>query len=235
MKRSWLSGIGLGLVALTGFALSGCGPKIYNDGTYKGISQANKQSYAVAEVTVQKDKITAVKLSEITELGVEKDYATYLYAKAKEANTEMAKRLVGKQNTQGIDTYAGATSSSKKYIEAASFALEKARKTPTVKSTYFDGTFYGRSKAGKMGYGIAWVTIKGDKITAVELNDVTEKNDLKDWPTYLYPKALEAKGALEKAFAAKNSAVVDAVAGATDSSTNWMEAVANALANAKVK
>jgi uncharacterized protein with FMN-binding domain len=235
LNRDWLFGVVLSLVALVGLALSGCGPKTYNDGAYKGISQADGAGYTIAEVTVQKDKITAVKLTDVTELGAEKDYGTDPWPQAKEANTEMAKRFVGKKDTKGIDAYSGATGSSKKYIEAVSFALEKGRKTPTVKSTYFDGTFFGKSRAGEQGYGVAWVTIKGDKITAVKLDDVTEKNVFKDWITYLYPKALEAKDAMQKSFVEKNSATVDAFVGATSGSTKWMEAVANALANAKVR
>ena len=221
------------LVSVT--TASGCRPKLYNDGTYKGISQADDKGYAVADVTIQRDRITAVTLKEVTELGVDKDYATYPYAPAKEANVEMAKRFVGKQDTKGVDAYTGATSSSKKYIEAVNFALEKARKTPMVKTTYFDGTFYGRSKSGETGYGVAWVTMKGDKITAVKLDDVTEKGVFKDWVTYPYPKALEAKDAMEKRFVEKGSAAVDVFSGATTSSTHWMEAVSNALTNARVR
>lgn len=236
MKRSWLVGVLMLAVVALGVALSGCGPKIYNNGTYKGIGQADAHGYAVAEVTVDKDKITAVNLSEVTELAVDKDYNTYPYPKAKEANTEMAKKFVGKSDAN-VDTVAQATSSSKKYIEAVSFALEKAKKTPAVKTTYFDGTFLGKSKADDKGYGIAFVTVKSDKVTAVQLNDVVlPAGTLKDWATYPYAKALEAKGTMEKAFVDKNGAAgVDTVAGATGSSTKWIEAVTNALANAKVK
>lgn len=224
----------LGVLVVLLMVVSGCGPKLYNDGTYKGVSQADDKGYATAEVTVQKDKITSVKLVEYTGLGVEKDYNTYPYAKAKEANAEMAKRFVGKSDAK-VDTYAGATSSSKKYIEAVSFALEKAKKSPTVKSTYFDGTFMGKSKADDHGYGIAWVTIKGDKITAVRVEDVTEQNVLKDWNTYPYKTTFEAKQAMEKRFVEKNSPQVDTFAGATHSSQKWIEAVTNALQAAKVK
>ena len=233
-KRSLVVWIVLALM-LYGTAVSGCRPKVYNDGTYNGISQADDKGYAAADVTIQKDRITAVTLKEVTELGVDKDYATYPYAPAKEANVEMAKRFVGKQDTKGVDAYTGATSSSKKYIEAVNFALEKARKTPTIKATYFDGTFYGRSRASDAGYGVAWVTLKGDKITTVKLDEVTEKGVFKDWVTYPYPKALEAKDAMEKRFVEKNGPAADAFSGATTSSTRWMEAVANALANARVR
>jgi uncharacterized protein with FMN-binding domain len=146
----------------------------------------------------------------------------------------MAKRFVGKPDAN-VDAYAGATSSSNKYKEAVTHALEKARKAPAVKTTYFDGTYFGRSAAGEQGYSIAFVTIQADKITAVKLDDVTAANVLKDWPTYPYPKALEAKAAMEKRFVEKNSAVVDTYSGATNSSTAWVQAVGEALKNAKVR
>ncbi|HHW18335.1 MAG TPA: FMN-binding protein [Firmicutes bacterium] len=233
-RQNWFI-LGTGLVlAVMVTLVSGCGPKLYNDGTYKGISQADDHGYAVAEVTVKGDKITAVKLTEFTQFGVEKDFNTYPYAKSKEANVEMAKRFVGRQDAN-VDVVTGATNSSQKYKEAVQFALEKAKKTPTMKSTYFEGTFFGRSKADDRGYGVAWVTIKGDKITEVRLDDVTQEGKFKDWATYPYAKALEAKAEMEKRFVEKNGPQVDAYTGATSSSTKWIEAVNDALQNAKLK
>jgi len=222
------------LCVLLALSVAACKPKVYNEGTFKGISQGDSHGYAIADVTVQKDKITAVKLTEITELGVDKDYATYPYPKAQEANIEMAKRFVGKSDAN-VDAYSGATSSSDKYKEAVAHALEKARKQPAVTSTYFDGTYFGRSPAGEQGYGIAFVTIQTDKVTAVKLDEVTKENVLKDWPTYPYPKALEAKAEMEKRFVQQNSATVDTYSGATTSSGQWVQAVQEALKNAKVR
>lgn len=215
-------------------ALTGCGPRVYNNGTYKGVSQADDHGYAIAEVVVEKDRIVSAKLTEITELGVPKDYAAYPYAPAREANAEMSKRFAGRKDANA-DTYAGATSSSSKYKEAVAFALEKARKSPEIKTAYFEGTFFGKSKEGPQGYGIAWVAIKADKIVQVRLEDVTSQGELKDWLTYEYAKALEAKHEMEKRFTERNSAMVDAYTGATRSSTSWIEAVADALANAKIR
>jgi uncharacterized protein with FMN-binding domain len=235
MKRHLLVPVALVLCVVLALVSAGCKPKVFNDGTYKGISEADSQhGYAIADVTIQKDKITAVTLTEITELGVTKDYSTYPYPTAKEANTEMAKRFVGRQDAN-VDAYSGATSSSQKYKSAVSRALEKARKTPTVNTTYFDGTYFGRSPEGEQGYGIAFVTISGDKITAVKLDDVTKENVLKDWPTYPYTKALEAKAEMEKRFVDANSGTVDAYSGATTSSTQWIQAVQDALKNAKIR
>ncbi|MGI6643094.1 MAG: FMN-binding protein [Bacillota bacterium] len=231
-------GIGIALTGLVGLVsvavvLSGCRPKIYNDGTYKGISTAGDKGYAIADVVIEKDTIKSVKLTEINELGLEKDYATYPYPKAKEANEEMAKRFIGRSDNQ-VDTYAGATMSSSQYKEAVGFALEKAKRTPSIETVAFDGTFAGRSKETPEGWQVAWVTIQGDKITSVRLDDV-EDGKLKDWVTYSYVKAVEAKGLLEKAMVDKNTTIVDTVAGATRSCTGWIEAASQAWQNAKVR
>lgn len=211
-----------------------CRPKLFNDGTYTGISQGDKHGYAVAEVTVQKDKISAVKLTEMTEVGLEKDYSTYPWPKSKEAHDTLEQAFVGRQDNE-VDAVAEATNSSNKYKEAVGHALEKARKNPTVSTTYFDGTYMGRSQAGEQGWGVAWVTIQGDKITAVEVEYVTTEQEFKDWATYPWTQALEAKTEMPKRFVEANSATVDAYTGATGSSTKWMEAVAEALKAAKVR
>lgn len=234
MKRDWQAWAVAALSIVLLLSVSACKPRIYNDGTFTGISQADDHGYATAEVTVQKDKISAVKLTEVTELGLEKDFSTYPYAKAKEAHDTLEKAFVGKSDNK-VDAVTGATQSSNKYMEAVGHALEKARKAPAVKTTYFDGKYLGRSKADERGWGVAWVTIQGDKITAVEVEDVTPDQKFKDWATYQYTKALEAKVEMPKRFVAANSATVDAYAGATNSSTKWMEAVADALKAAKVR
>lgn len=214
--------------------LAACRPKVYNDGTYRAYSSADDTGYVLAEVSVEKDKIVSVELTEFDRYGREKDLDTYEYEPAKEANAEMAKRFLGRQDA-AVDAYAGATKSSRKYKEAVGWALEKARMTPTVTSTYFDGVFYGISRGTEEGYQVAWVTIKEDRITEVILNEVSKDGQFRDWITYTYTKALEAKDAMEKAFVAKGEAGVDAFAGATRSSTGWIEAVSDALAKARVR
>lgn len=221
------------LIALA-LAAPACAPKVYNDGTYTGISQGDGHGYAVAEVTLQKDRITAVKLTEMTEVGEEKDYATHPRPKSKEAHDTLEKAFVGRQDNN-VDVVTQATRSSNKFKEAVGFALEKARKKPSVTSTYFEGTFQGRSKADDAGWGIAWVTIQGDRITSVEVEDVMSDGEFKDWATYEYPTALEAKAEMPKRFVEANAPTVDAYTGATKSSTKWMEAVAAALAAAEIR
>jgi uncharacterized protein with FMN-binding domain len=215
-------------------SLAACGPKVYNDGTYRAYSSADDNGYALAEVVVQKDKIVSVELWEMDQYGSEKDFDAYDYEPAKKANKEMANRFQGRQDA-AVDAYAGATKSSRKYKQAVANALEKARQNPEVQSTYFDGVFHGTSPISEDGYQVAWVTIEGDKITKVVLNEVTSEGQFRDWITYTYTTALEAKDAMEKVFAAKGDAAVDVFAGATKSSTGWIQAVNDALTKAKVR
>lgn len=227
----------LSLVGLLSVLVSACRPRVYNDGTYKGFSTADIHGYAIAEVTIKRDKIIEVKLSEITEKGEVKDYNTYPYPEAKAANETMARRFVEK-NSADVDTVAKATNSSRKYIEAVKFALEKARKQPTVKTKYFDGTFMGASEKDEFGRGIAWVTIENDKIVKVELEDVTPEGKFKFkdvGEAYSYPRVLEARDAMQERFVGANGPNVDTYSGATISSRKWIDAVANALANAQIR
>jgi uncharacterized protein with FMN-binding domain len=214
--------------------MAGCGPKIYIDGTYKGVSTADDRGYAVAEVTVKNDKITEVRLSEFTVFGAEKDLDTYEFEGAKKANEEISKQLVGRQDA-AVSVYTGATISSKKYISAVSFALEKAKKNPDIKSVYFDGTFSGKSSIENGGYGVALVTIENDMITKVRLLEFDDKDERRDYPTYSYTPVLQAKEQLERAFVDKNSAEVEGFTGATISSKRWIEAVSDALNAARVR
>ncbi|HHY35367.1 MAG TPA: FMN-binding protein [Firmicutes bacterium] len=227
----------LSLLVLLMMLLSGCKPRVYNDGTYKGISTADIHGYAIAEVTIKKDTIIAVKLSEITEKGEVKDYAAYPYPEAKAANETMSKRFVEK-NSADVDTVAKVTNSSQKYIEAVRFALEKARKQPTVATKYFNGTFMGASQKDERGRGVAWVTIENDKIVKVELEDVTPEGKFKFkdvGEAYTYPTVMEARDVMQQRFVEANGPNVDAFSGATESSRKWIDAVSNALANAQIR
>lgn len=215
-------------------SITGCGPKIYNDGTYKGVSPSDDKGFAVAEVTVENDKITSVKLAEFTNMAMERDLASYEWEAAKLANQELPNRIIESQDAN-VDAYTGATVSSNKYILAVTFALEKAKKNPDIATEYFDGTFLGRSTADDKGYGVALVTIEKDKITGVRLLEVTEENQFRDFATYSYTPVIQAKEQLEKAFTEKNSPQVDTFSEATQSSQKWIEAVSNAMKAARFR
>lgn len=215
-------------------SLTGCGPKVFNNGTFMGISTADDNGYAIAEVTVKDDKIADVKITEFNSLAAEKDMETYQWEPAKQAYKELPGRFIGRQDAN-IDTLSGATASSNKYVSAVAHALEKARKNPQVTTQHFDGTFMGPSESDDKGYGIAFVTIEGDQIKAVRLLEVDEENKLKDYATYQYTVVLEAKEQLERAFVEENSPEVDTFSGATNSSQKWIQAVSNALQAARIK
>jgi uncharacterized protein with FMN-binding domain len=215
-------------------SLTGCGPKVFNNGTYVGVSPADDNGYAIAEVTIKDDKITDVKITEFDSTAVQKDMEAYPWEPAKQANKELPGRFIGRQDAN-IDAFSGATASSTKYISAVEHALEKARIKPQITTQYFDGTFMGRSEADDKGYGIAFVTVEGDQIKAVRLLEVTGENELRDYATCQYTVVLEAKDHLERAFVEQNGPEVDTFSGATNSSQKWIEAVSNALQAARLK
>jgi major membrane immunogen (membrane-anchored lipoprotein) len=229
-------------VLLTVALLAGC-QSLFNEGTYVGISDADTNGYATAEVTLKGGKIESVVLKEITGMGVEKDYATYPYPKAKEANDTMTKAFTGKKDVSKVAAVTGATHSSHKYVQAVERAMEKARKEPTVTSQYWEGTFQGRSPDGERGYGIAWVTIKGDKVVECQLEETVFGDDgkvtYKDWANYPYKEALTGRSMMEVAVRGKTTADdinnIQGYTGATHSADAFKIAITDALKNATVK
>jgi uncharacterized protein with FMN-binding domain len=219
-------------------ALTGCRPSTYVDGTYQAVSQADPKGYAWARVTIQGDKITGVEIKEITEKMIEKDLQTYPWEKTREAYTTLSAQFVSK-NTWDVDTVAQATSSSRKYKEAVKLALEKAKRKAAVTTTYFNGTFLGKSEAdGRGAYAVVWVTVENDKIKDVRLEEVIADGSFKDWATYSYEQAVPGREEMTARLIAATPATVanvDVVAEVTSSSNKWKAAVLNALASAKVK
>lgn len=198
-------------------------------------------------VSLKDGKIVDVAIKEFDGLGVEKLYNVYglIFPLIQEMHKEMAKRFVEK-NTWEVDVFTGATSSSKKIMEAVKFALERARSEP-AKAKYFNGTFMGMSDPTNYGWGLAWVTVENDKIVNVILDEVTPQ--LKDGrpvydaanrqvftlktSEYPYFPYHEAKQEIAKRILEKQSYQVDAYTGATVSSKQWAKAVERALDWAK--
>ncbi|MGL5152962.1 MAG: FMN-binding protein [Clostridium sp.] len=105
-------------VVLTAGVLVGCGGSgKYTDGTYKGEGKGTSGQIKV-EVSVEKGKISEVKVLEHNETKT-------LIDGVKE---NMIPSIVEKQGTEGVDTIAGATNSSKGVLEAVNKALEGAKK-----------------------------------------------------------------------------------------------------------
>lgn len=238
-KRSIVAAVLLIATLLT--AAAACKPKVYTDGSYQAVSQGDDHGYAWAKVVIEGDKIKSVELKEYVQTGLEKDYATYPYAQAKTANEQMPAKFVAK-NDWNVDVIAQVTGSSNKYKEAVKFALEKAKRQATTKTAYFNGTFLGKSDGDDHGWGVAWVTIENDKITAVVVEDIVVGEGgsaaPKDWDTYPYAAASEARATMQERFVAAGPsgvANVEIVATVTGSSNKWKQAVTRALASAKVK
>lgn len=210
--------------------------KVYKDGSYFAVSDADAHGYATALVTISNDRITRVVLNEITEKGVPKDYSKYPWPASKEAHEKLPAQFVAKNGTD-VDVIAKATESTNKYKQAVARALEKARVSPTDKSKYFDGTFFGKSASGQHGYAVTRVTIKGDKITGVVLDWVSADGTMMDWAKEAksFPTGVKARDEMAKRFVEKNSADVDVFTGATNSSQAYKEAVANALKAATIR
>lgn len=238
------------LLTFAGFLfLASAATHVYKDGTFVGYSQGDRNGYVKVEITLKSDKIEAVKVWEFDGLGIEKLPETVgkKYPTLFEMHKEMIKRIISK-NTWNVDAYTGATESSNKLREAAKFALERA-KVEESKRKYFDGTFMGTSDITPRGYGIAWVTFKDDRITAVVLEETQPKVEdgkpvldeakrqvyvLKP-STYQWKAYHDAKRELPKRFIEKQSSKVDVYTGATASSRNWMQAVERAIEAARLK
>ncbi|AZO93887.1 FMN-binding protein [Halocella sp. SP3-1] len=201
------------------------------DGTYTGFSDATDNGYAWARVTIEDDKITDVKLMEITSKGNEKDYETYSYEASVEAQQEMPDRFV-EANSAKVDNYTGATHSSEKYKEAVSRALDYAR-GEEEDGKYYDGKFQGESERTEYGYAVALVTIVDDKMNNVELQELDGEGEWKDFDNYDYEPAVEANEEMAERFVEENSVAVDLYTEATQSSIRYKEAVENALRHAR--
>jgi uncharacterized protein with FMN-binding domain len=201
--------------------------------TYIGYSDATDHGYAMAVVAIEDDRITNVTLKEFMELSVEKDFSTYEYYPSVQAHTLLPQRFIEVQGA-GVDSITGATASSNRYKQAIERALESA-KSKEKQNKYFDGIFQGRSKADNHGYGIALVEIKNDTITRVELKEVDENGELKDFSTYPHEPSREAYRELPERFVQRNSPNIDNFTGATHSTDKYKEAVENALVKATIK
>lgn len=223
--------------------------RTYKDGTFTAVSQGDKYGYAMVTVVVESDKIKNVSIKEFDGFGVEKLYDVYgaYFPILKQAHETLAKRIV-EANSWQVDVFTGATSTSKKVMEAVKFALEKAKIEPS-QMKYLSGTFMGVSDFTTRGHAVAWVTIENDKITKVVLEETTPS--LKDgqpvldaagrqvWVfkgrDYPWPEFHQAKEAIAKAVVEKQSYQVDVYTGATSSSNKFIQAVQRALEWAKAR
>lgn len=205
--------------------------KIYKNGTFVGYSDASDHGYAMAIITLEGDSIRDVVLKEFTELGIEKDFDTYEYYPSVQAHLLLPQRFMENPPSE-VEGISGATASFERYRQAVERALMKAK--VDAGEGLMDGTFQGRSKADNRGYGIARVTIVDGRISQVQLKEADEKGEFKDFAQYPHDPTVKAYEELPHRFVEKNSPDIDNFTGATHSTDKYKEAVAHALAKARI-
>lgn len=203
--------------------------RIYKNGIFLGYSDATDHGYGVAIVTIEGDNITDVVLKEFTEMSIEKDFTTYEYPPSVRAHS-LLPRIFMQNPLPEVEGISGATASSERYRRAFERALAKAK--IDAAEELMDGTYQGRSKADQRGYGIARVTIVQGKIAGVELKEIDENGEFKDFAVYPHEPSVKAYHELPERFAKANSPAIDNFTGATHSTEKYKEAVANAIAKA---
>lgn len=111
-----------------------------------------------------------------------------------------------------------------------------AKKPVAKKVVYKDGTYDVTHKSVKFGYEEAVIKIKSGKLQSVVLKRLDDKKvevNYATWDGTKFPNLKKFRLDIAKAMVTKQSATVDAITGATDSSKGWMAAAKDALAKAK--
>ena len=180
------------------------------DGTYRGVGQGFGGD-VVVEVTVSGGKIADIKVVEHSE--------TPFVAGA--AIDNLVPAMIEAQGP--VDTYSGATMTSKALFQAVSAAVGgEGEPTGAAGATVWpDGTYTGTGK-GFEGPIEVEVTVSGGKITAVKVLSHSDTPGISDQAINTVPgRIVEA-----------NSPQVDVPSGASYTSRGIMEAVENALNSA---
>lgn len=184
-------------------------PDAWLDGVYTGTGSGFGGDVKV-EVTVQDGKIASIKVLS------HKDGSSYM-SKAK----SVINRIISKQTTN-VDTVSGATFSSQGIIKAVRNALNKASGTSnTGKMPYPEGIYYGTA-TGYQGDITVAVVIQDKTIKAILVTEASDDN------AYLEKAKVVASNVVKK-----QSTSVDLVSGATYSSQGILDAIKNAIAEAK--
>lgn len=202
----------------------------YKDGVTIGFSDAGRRGYLMAIVTMKDAKIVDVKMTEFDGRATPKG-PDYAWPEFHEAMKVLPQRFVD-ANSVDIDGFAKATGTYDKAVQAVARAMEKALIAKPA-GKYQDGTFYGKSADDGKGFGVAWVTIKNDKIVNVEVDEALPDGTWKDWATYPWEEAVEGKTIMEQRFVDANGTDVDLITGATHSAEKYIVAVEAALRSAE--
>ena len=215
----------------------------------EAVSQGDERGYAHVTLTMENDTISDVMIVEFDGVGMEKIYEDYhqRWPYLEDAHNELAQSMV-EENTWDVDMVSGATGTSEKVREAASFALQKASgEAPATE--HFDGTFMGLSDATERGWGIAWVTLENDEIVDLRLEGTTPAQEDGEEVTdnvgrqvfvikgedYPWEPYHEAKEVIAEDIVETQSTEVDTYTEATGSSQQWMEATERAMEAARTQ
>jgi len=219
MKKVLTIMLGLAVVFFLGFSAGASAEE------YVGFSQADEHGYVMAEVQIENGEILSVSLTEFNDLGQAKG-EDYPWDEFHEAMEVLPERFV-EANSADVDGISGATNTAEKAMEAVQMALDKSEGVET-----FDGTFLGVSEPSERGnVGVAWVTVEGDEIVDVRLEEADDEGEFKD-EDYPWAEFHFAQDLVADAFVLFDSPDVDTYTGATSSSELWIEAVRNALEKA---
>jgi uncharacterized protein with FMN-binding domain len=129
---------------------------------------------------------------------------------------------------------AGCGAKSQSTSSDAASASTTATTTGSV-VVYKDGIYDSKTKNKKNGYDEAIVTIKEGKIQDIELKRLDDKSQEVNYDFFdgaQAPNLKKYRQDLSKAMLEKQSPNVDAISGATLSSTGWKQSAADALAKA---
>ena len=214
-------------------------PSAYKDGTYYGTGTGFAGNMKV-EVVISGGKISSIQIVETN------DGSEYIQKASGVIN-----QILGAQSTNGIDTVSGATFSSNGIIKAVRNALSQAAATETAAAenggnTGSDGTNTENKEntdnnttavTGTLPYneGVYYGTAEGyngDITVAIVIQEKTLKAVLiigEEDDDAFFGRALDVVTQMMK----KQSTEVDTVSGATYSSKGLIQAVKNALEEAK--
>ncbi len=201
----------------------------FTDGEHEGFSDPDAHGFVRVKLLVQRGSVTDVQLQEFQADGTEKD-EDYHYDVWQEAKDQLPKRVIQQQSTD-IDAVAGATSTSEKFIQAVRRALQE--EDPYEAGQYVDGVFQAQSDPGdRGGYVELEVTVVLGRVVDVQFEEYQDDGEAKDPDDYHHEAWIQAHERLPEQVIDQQNADIDAVAGATQTSEMFQQALQRALEEA---
>lgn len=198
-------------------------------------------------VVVEQGKISKAFYDEINEDGqlksFDQDYLERWKEKSGEnllsAEPELIDSLIDKQDPDEVDSVSGATSTSEKFKQLASDALEESPQSEKDDG-YHDGLFKAEGEFDERGWkAYAAVIVEDGKISKAYYDEVNKETGklksfdqeyLSNWKEKSGTNLKEARPKLvESLIGSQKPEEVDAVSGATSTSTKFKELIAEAL------